>query len=251
MYLLALAPALAFAQQQSETAPENTTLDRCWQAGSGASFFKVCISKHGNVVGLQSPAGQEHIRVGQIMEGYLVCLKLTPESPRRVYFDAGNHENGGWLEPYLTTNNPTKIYRKSPDGRLELVQEFVRDLLHRNLTINMTLINRSTETLYDVNLDRYVDLDINNTWLEDVFDRGSQAVLATESGRQVSLTELSPMPSTIAVHSGGGGFGINVCNAPSVTTPTAAGDWIGRISFNFGTVAAGASKTVKLRYRVL
>ena len=41
----------------------------------------------------------------------------------------------------------------------------------------------------------------------------------------------------------------NDCTPFPVATPTASGDFVGLIRFNLGTMAAGASKIVKIYYR--
>ena len=243
---------MAIAQRPTEPAAEplSTTPNQCWTSGSGASYFKVCVSRHGNVVTLQSPSGKEHIAVGNIVEGYIACAKLSTGGSVLKYYDAGVAESG-WAEPYKVTSTPSAVYRKTTDGKLELVQKLTRDAAEFDFTIAMTLYNRSGNTLYGVYLDRYADFDINNTWGGDQFHRSPRGVFGWDGTAQnlVSLTSLSTLNAATAIHGSGGGWGMDTCNKPSATSPTAAGDWIARISYNFGTMAAGTSKTVKLLYR--
>jgi hypothetical protein len=249
----ALATSVAVAQEQ----PAGPTVDpltaasyKCWTSGSGATYFQVCTSRHGNIVRWSSPAGVENIRLGDIGEGYVACAALVPGGAAITYYDAGSVE-AGWAEPYKTTAAPV-IYRKTLDNKLELVQSFARDRANRDLTIAMTLYNRSGKTLYDVRLDRYADFDVDNNVKFDIFHKSPRAVFGKDqaaSRNLLSMTELTAATYTTAIHSWGS-WQKSVCNQPTAGSPTEQGDWVGRISYSFGTMANGTSKTVKVLYRI-
>ena len=75
------------------SAKADTTCDTQLSSGAGSTFLKVCISKHGNVVGFESPAGAEHIRNGTFEEGYAVC-QADAELPSIHGYDVGAYEFG-------------------------------------------------------------------------------------------------------------------------------------------------------------
>ncbi|MCW5982208.1 MAG: hypothetical protein KIT09_29240 [Bryobacteraceae bacterium] len=237
--LLALAP---WAQQPAAAAvePLSSPAYKCWTSGSGATYIQICISKHGNVVLLKAPTP-----TGAIDEGYVACLK-TPAGAAASYYDAGSTQSG-WAEPYKVTDAPV-IYRKTTDGKLELTQSFSRDAEKRDFLITMTLYNRSGKTLYDVRLDRYFGLKDD----PNVFNLSPRAVFAWDEpafSKFVTMTELTATSYDTAVHTSGGWIK-NACHQTTEPTPTAPGNWAGRISHNFGTMAAGASKTIKVLYRL-
>jgi hypothetical protein len=230
--------------------PLSAANHKCWASGSGANYYRVCVSKHGNVVELASPAGNDYIRVGGVGEGYVACAAASASGPVTTYYDAASEESG-WAEPYKVTSVPV-ISRKTADGKLELVQSYKTDAGERDFTITMTLYNRSNGPLYKVRLDRYADLDASNTVKSDVFHKSPRAVFATDNSNPTKLaimTELTAASFDTAVHSSST-WQKNACNQPASPSPTVPEDWVGRISYNIGTLAKGASKTVKLQYRL-
>jgi hypothetical protein len=248
-----LAPAVYSQEDQSgrlDEEPLSAANYKCWTSGSGMNYYRVCVSKHGNVVEVASPAGNEYIRVGGVFEGYVACAGTSAGGATTAYYDAASLESG-WAEPYSVTTAPV-ISRKTADGRLELVQNYAVDAAERDFTITMTLYNRSGGALYKVRLDRYADFDLSNTVKSDIFHKSPRAVFATDQAAPTNLlimTELTPAHITTAVHSWKN-WRKDQCNQPSGASPTAPEDWVGRISYHFGTMANGASKTVKLQYRL-
>jgi hypothetical protein len=236
------------AQGQANLAVQALSLQsqQCWTSGSGVTYLKVCISKHGNVIQLVAPAGIENIARGEIGEGYAACAATSAASAPVVYYDAAAVETG-WAEPYKVTTSPPKIHRKTKDGRLELVQTFSRDSAELDFTITMTLYNRSGKTLYNVRLDRYADLDVHDGGPGDSFLRTPRSVVVADSDSVVTMSDLGTGTPATAVHAWGE-WRRDACNQASAYSPTARADWVGRISYNFGTLANGASKTVSLVY---
>ena len=49
-------------------------------AGSGASLVRYCVTESGTIAKLEGPSGQEHVRVDEIWEGYVVCTGITPQA---------------------------------------------------------------------------------------------------------------------------------------------------------------------------
>lgn len=79
--------------------PESNTCHTTLTFGSGVSMFKICITSHGNLFKLESPASFEHLTPGTDInygDGYVVCTGLNPAHG----FDAGGAE-AGWGHPPL------------------------------------------------------------------------------------------------------------------------------------------------------
>jgi hypothetical protein len=53
---------MAWGQASSPAAGESTTTHTCATSGSGPTYMKICISRHGNVLKFESPR-ENHIRV--------------------------------------------------------------------------------------------------------------------------------------------------------------------------------------------
>jgi hypothetical protein len=218
----------------------------------------VCVSDHGNVR-LESPIAVRHV---DLREGYVVCASFTPSfpppsppPPTLVAWDAGISE-AGWVgapvfeQPNGSNSFPLKIERVTNSG-LKLTQTFARDVNERDFTITMNLGVPSGVSRFNVRLDRYFDADINNTASGDRFDRSQAAVWAADSVYGLTLTDISiPFATTVttAVHPVGA-WQRAVCGQSSVSTPTPAGDYVGRISYNFGTLVGPTSRTVVVNYR--
>lgn len=184
--LLALGAVMAVAQ--TSTAPESAAVDplsegmfSCWSSGTGAKYMKVCVSKHGNITKFETqsndvpPQKKEHIRVGNVIEGYTVC-HFPPDGAGEpnVYQDFGSVE-GGWREPYKVEQPngkntlPLTIFRKSTDGRVELVQRFTRNPDEKEFAITMTAFNRSGKKTDDMTIIRHVNFKVNGTANNDRF----------------------------------------------------------------------------------
>ncbi|MCW5982209.1 MAG: hypothetical protein KIT09_29245 [Bryobacteraceae bacterium] len=124
----------------------DTEFFACSESGSGPNYFKVCVSDTGNVTLLESPKGQEHIRVPPIadpyvqslhwglqnsMEGFHVCRWPEWGGPSFAYSfdfgsyhpDAGQRGSGladlGWEAPHRIDRPsgagkfPLTVYRKT------------------------------------------------------------------------------------------------------------------------------------------
>ena len=278
--LVALGALAGFAQEnvsQGNIAiePLSTTNFSCWTSGSGSTYMRICVSRHGNITMFQSPSGKEHIRVGSLVEGYTVCVQPTLGDPFfHEYSDLGSSE-AGWHEPYKVQQPggantlPLTIYRKSTDGSLELVQSFSRDAAERDLTVTMTIFNRSADTMYNLGIGRTVDFDASGTPGSDTFLRTDDSVIAWDNvdWKAVSLTSLNPVPvggfgqfawpklmtyGNWSTHSG------SSCDEdPDIeyaSPPTAPGDYVGVVWQywwgNADAFPAGASRTVKFLYRI-
>jgi hypothetical protein len=264
-------------EQSAPLSPESTTdcvAGRTWTSSNvGAYFTQFCVSEHGNITSLISPAGFEHIRVGDIIEGYTLSISSSG-SALLIHYDAGASESG-WGPPKIShtssgalvitrrTNNPSTGYV------LELMQIFYMSPDDREGFIYMRVTNLSQVYVTSVSLSRYFDGDIDNNGVTDVYNRTADSV----EGRQGNATGHGLMLDVVGAYQWSKAINnwepaaytyktavlkkpfnpTNLTVAP-VATPTSPGDYVGRITFNLGQISgtasdpAGGRKAVMFRY---
>src|SRR5262245_10673086 len=72
-------PAGSAPLQNAETSTEARSLlptsicSFTYSSGAKETFLKYCVTANGNITQFESPAGIEHIAVGEVAEGYGVC----------------------------------------------------------------------------------------------------------------------------------------------------------------------------------
>lgn len=251
-------------EQSLAASTESTTPYRTFNGGSGNTGFKYAVSLHGNVVHLESPVFTDtsgnplyrHLFGG---EGYAVSMNTT--AGRVTYWDAGFSEATGcsgnsrsWSSTVIESGlnaNGTTLKRSTCDGAWELTQTFTRNLVNHELTITMTLKNTSGGQNYtNVELARYFDGDVDGTTSGDRYNRTYDSVHAQEGVfDNLMLTALTFNSShTTAVHTFNG-WNRAVTTQASSATPTAAGDFVGRITYQLGTVNNNTQRIVKFLYK--
>lgn len=212
--------------------------------------INVGISQHGNICRFESPVGSEHIRIGPIREGYALCSQNSLFSPTTVAYDAADVEAGFGPATVVQSDPFPTIVRTTTNG-LEVTQRFSWDSTERDLTVTMTVRNVSGAARFNVKLDRYFDGDIDGSEANDRYARGADSVWGFENqGHGLLLTDIlyPALPHSTAVHTFAGHIPAS-CGQASLATPTAVGDFVGRLSYNIGTLNAGVSRTVRLNYR--
>jgi hypothetical protein len=255
-----LSPRAVHAQRLNESAggiePLNTQCLDTFASGSGDEKFRICISKHGNLMRLESPAGVEHIRNGGFLEGYFLCTDATATE---VGFDIGLAEDGfdeGTVsQPGGAGTLPMIVTRNSLDGRFQLIQTFTWDPANLRVKIEVQITNVSGVKQFDVDLRRIVDLDIGaivtghftNNWgesLESVF-AWNDVGTGTLAPQGVSLTATSPKtPHFTQVVN----FGDVGCVSTSAEPTPTTGDFVGIVTYNIGNIPANKTKTVSYVY---
>jgi hypothetical protein len=251
---MTLTAASAYAQTQPAQPVEGEASTNCFSTHT-LGKLRVCISEHGNIIRLESPIGTEHIRVGAIREGYSLCAIVGLFGGTNVIsHDVGDSEAN--FTPALSIVQPVPnafpltITRTTTSG-LQFIQKFSGDSTEGDLTITMTVRNLSNSFRFNVALDRYFDGDINATPGNDLYSRTADAVWGYENnsnGVKLADVQLLPAtPHTTAVHPFFGWTPAS-CGQASSVTPTAAGDFVGRLSYGLGIMAPGASKTVRVSY---
>src|SRR5262245_10106801 len=76
---------------------------------------KVAISNHGNLVKFEAPVGYEHIGVGDLSEGYVLCYGGSSRA-----WDTGSSESGFGPATASCTSSACTITRNTSDGILQL-----------------------------------------------------------------------------------------------------------------------------------
>ncbi len=236
----------SFGQEQYKMAnPFDATEDFTATVGTGATYLKVSISKHGNVVRYESPAGSEHIRVSAFMEGYIISS------------GAGNTVSGwdnalgesSWGADSASGSlaaGTLKIARKTLDGKFLLTQEFRIGAANLRLILTMTLKNTSTGSLSNVWLTRMADWDVNNNPASNLYVSTPLSVLALNGVGVLTSAQASAAPSVVFQ---GWGTSLTAFDQTPFGSNPASLDGQARVGFPLGTLGAGASKTVKLFYQ--
>ena len=212
----------------------------------GSGGFVWCVSEAGNLVSFASPAGFEHIRVGNVIEGYAVCVPgagLDPYSDMAIF-------SSGWAEPVLIgepDETSITIERTTTDGRFTLLQRFVGNRGQRAIEIFMTLTN-NLEELANVRLLRNADLDIDGTRTSDVFDRTLDSAWARQShavsliARNRAVDHETRLSINLAPRD---------CTPQSIgVAPTVGRDLAASVRYDIGTLGTGESRTLRFIYRV-
>lgn len=251
-------------EQSLIASTESATPYRTFTGGSGNTGFRYAVSLHGNVVHLESPiftdtSGKPLYRHLFGGEGYAVSMNTA--AGRVTYWDAGFSEATGctgnsrsWSSTVVESGlnaNGTTLKRSTCDGAWLLTQTFTRNIVNHELTITMTLKNTSGGQNYtNVELARYFDGDIDSSTGGDRYNRTFDSVHAQEGAvDNLMLTALTFNTAHLtAVHTFGS-WNRAVTTQASAATPTGAGDFVGRITYQLGTVNNNAQRVVKFLYK--
>ena len=213
--------------------------NNCTHTISAAAAFTVCISNHGNLHNLVSPAGAEHV-AGGYGEGYHLCYAGGR------YYDLGFGEEG-WNAPIVISATTSKVVleRTTTDNRFTLTQTWTRDLVERDVTVtNVLKANIASNGVLFI---RYLDVNANGDATDDAEDysrfgyyiRDVDAVTGTDVSRSSDSVWVGTFSGTCAP--------IDVQPTPEGAT---GDDRLGMIRYNGGNMAAGSKKTWKVTYRV-
>jgi hypothetical protein len=233
----------AAAQVLPGPTPDPTPSTEC-RYPFGSEGFAWCVSENGNVVSLTSPAGAEHLRVGNVAEGYVLCVPGV-----EPYYDVAAID-AGWGPATLVKEVGgigVAIERTTTDGRFNLRQDIMGNTRRRSITVFMTVTNL-LEGAVSLQILRHADFDVDNTFGDDMFDKSSDGTWA----RQLHALTLSAVDVDVRHQSR-----ISADLAPSTCTPAstlglpaADSDLAASIRYDLEGLAAGASRTVTFTYRV-
>lgn len=120
---------------------------------------RVWLSNHGNLLRFEGPTGYDHVGVGNLSEGYVLCY--TGFGVQRRAWDTGESESGFGPSTASCSGNRCTITRNTSDGWLRLRQVITKVDVERSLTVEMTLSRIGGPSLSGVVLRRQVDLDVD------------------------------------------------------------------------------------------
>ena len=220
----------------------------CITSGSASlgTYFRTCTSSVGSVSQVTGQSGVTNIG----SEGYAICAGTTHA------VESGAVGDVGFNDP--TTSTASSNVRTTTDGRFRLTQSFTRDALEKEIIITMTVRNQTASAIANVYVARFFDGDIAGTPEGDKYSATNRSVFAHQDYANGGLA-LSALTFNFAMQTAIVAFnnhapltdGCFTRNAVFPVTPTAAGDWVGWITYYLGTINASASKIVKFVYRVM
>ena len=226
--------------------------------GSGATLLRYCVTTAGNLIYLETGQGREHIynytgSAGTVSEGYALCADPSP-APwyQREYYDF--YAFGGFYlwHPVLVSTDPLVIERTTVDNSLKLRQKFTPNPAEQELVVEMKLTNLLPVARTNVMLKRAVDFNVDSTGQDDVWDHTYYSAWAKDGSGGVAISVKgfpATFPSTQPNFAGVEWFGGATsypCRTESHGPRT--GEAQGFVGFSMGTIAAKATKTVKVRY---
>jgi len=252
---------------ESDISVQSSTVKASFASGSGANFLGVKVSNHGNLLSFESPAGQEAVFQGR--EGYAIC---TTGGSTHNGNDTGDVEVGFGAPTFVQPTAgkfPLTVTRNTTDGKFQLKQVWAKpDAIEKDVTVTMTLTNRSNAAIQGVFLARSGDFDVGDSstdlgartgdsaWLwDDVETNFASAGGLMLSALTLGTTHLTAI-ETASSWVGDGTVGTptsgtrQACGSDRVTTPTtAARDLTMKVVYVFNDpLNAGQSKTVKFEY---
>jgi hypothetical protein len=252
----ALTSAPAPAADGTPSGPTDKITDRAlacratFTSGSGGKRIAVCVTKFGTLQTFESPAGAQHVFGG--LEGYTLCA-----DGNLVGVHIGEGFVAGFGRP--TFDQPTPgafpltITRRSLDGTLRLRQVWARpDTKARSISVKMTVTNISGGPVPFVRLSRSTDIDANGSALDLAGSNGSGSWQYDANGAGLLVrTEPTAIEFLSFIANRGDWFtdaSSGICIDTDVTQPAPSADYASRVTWFFGTMAAGSSRTVTATY---
>jgi hypothetical protein len=206
------------------------------------------VTVNGNIVEFQSPSGVEHIKHGNIGEGYSVC-DFSSGLGYHDYATLGAGDSGNWGPPTTVSHTGTmvKISRTTEDGIWTLTQTIAQSPADASAKVTMALKNNSGVSRL-VWLARVADVDANDTTnniLDGTFNTAFGYAASAQKGLQLSLATANSYEHVgYATQLASKACSINVGYTGLLK------DADGVIYLNHSiTIGAGKTATVTLKYR--
>ena len=137
-------------------------------SGSTDRGTSAVVSDHGNILAFAGPtvagADYEHVRVGALSEGYVLCYRHPTTGAAVNAFDVGSAEAGfGAPAPAPSPGGPDdmQVTRPTSDGVLQFKQGFLFYGKEKRLEVGMSVINRNPFPVTGVVLRRQADFDVD------------------------------------------------------------------------------------------
>ena len=218
----------------------------CTQAGVGQAFFRTCTSSVGTLTEVKSPAGATDLIQS---EGFAIC---SAGGVHGVETGFGSSGLG-----FPSTSTQASNVRTTTDGIFRITQSFLRDALEKEIIITVTIRNMATFAVSAVRFSRFFDVDVTD--LNDFSGSTKESAFiwdrySGDPGRGLQLsarTYTIPSEAHIVLFDNFQPL-TSGCN-PGLASGAAGTleDWTARVTYNIGTMAAGASKIMKFVYRVM
>lgn len=220
-----------------------------------AGLPMVGITNHGNIVTFEAPPGFEHIGIGAVGEGYVLCYGSVNA------YDVGGSESGFGTSSASCKGSSCTITRKTSDGKLEFKQAISTGNADRSARFVMTIKNLTKSSIPGLVVRRQADLDVDTGGSKGTGDFTNDfgaseremvvawnAINASGSqGNSVSLTPEGLTPTFAKVTD-------SILESSCSPTNIAAngpvrGDYGGTLEWRLGSLPGGASKTITAVYR--
>ncbi len=213
----------------------------------------VGISNHGNLVRFEGPTGFDHIGVGSLSEGYVLCYGAVNA------YDTGSSEFGFGAETKSCGATCT-ITRNTADGKLQLKQVISRSTALRSATFEMTVKNLTGGPISNVILRRQADLDVDTggtkgtgsfiNWFgageRDSAFAWNPTNASGGEGHAISIVAVEPTKAFAKVTNN---ILDSSCNPTNIAaTNPVKGDYGVTLQFNIGTLAGGKSVKNTVKY---
>ena len=218
----------------------------CTQTGVGQAFFRTCTSSVGTLTEVTSPAGATNLIQS---EGYAICSAFGVHGVETTFGSSGLG--------FPTISTQASNVRTTTDGVFRITQSFLRDALEKEIIITVTIRNMAAFAVSAVRFSRFFDVDVTDLndfsgatkesafiWDKYSGDPGRGLELSARTYTIPSEAHIVLFDNFLPLTSG--------CN-PGVIFGAAGTfeDWTARVTYNIGTMAAGASKIMKFVYRMM
>ena len=238
----------------SNALPENTGLFYVYPGRP-----RVWLSSHGNILRFEGPTGYDHVGVGNLSEGYILCYS------GRQAWDTGESESGFGPSVANCSGNTCTITRNTSDGWFRLRQVISKVDVERALTVEMTLTKIGGPFQTGVVLRRQVDLDVDTggslgsgnfeNWFgaterESVWAWNAANNTARE-GHAVMLRQIIRRPSSVQYFAKVTSAILDNSCSPSnlADDGPVRGDYGATIQYNVGSMGQGAVFVGRVQYQ--
>jgi hypothetical protein len=253
-----LQDATTTAQSSGDVSIQSTTQKASFTSGSGATFLRVAVSDHGNLLAFESPQAKQSVQE----EGYALC---SSSSGTINGYEMGLTESGFGTPTFTQPNGagtfPLTVTRNTTDGKFQLKQVWAKpDATEKDVTVTMTVKNLSSTTISEVLLSRFGDIDAGGydanfgTGYTDRGTRTADSVLLWDDSVDVNQGSMGLMLTALTFQTTHQPFtelrnqwSPYQCHASAPVGPV-RDDLAMRMTYSLGNIAAGASKTVKFEY---
>jgi hypothetical protein len=242
-------------QLQAGAGTADPTCDHVVLASGVDGGTTICVSRHGNVVSYNSPTGFEHIGVGTVSEGYVLCY-TDPSGGHQNAHDLGEASEAGFGPSAVTSLAPLTIVRTTSDGALELRQRFLPNAARHELIVQNRIRNVGSMPVTNVVFSRSVDFDIDGDFGGDNHAADDRDAYFAWHDWDDSAAEAHMM--SLAQHPGSGAprqakiitsfDDLFACGPAPVTSPQLNLDAAGRLQYNIGTLNPGISRQPTVIY---